>query len=269
MSVTMEDPIDTVVRGIGDSELASALGMPIERMDFPAAKFEEWFVRYPHLSYTRAIRYFCATTLMKLGADSALLDVGGGEGDLYRILRGRTAAMTVVDYGQNHEAHIRPTDFVSMNILSFQTGGAFSHVYLGHTFEHFNRDDDVLFINWLSANLPADGLCCIEPLFVGRAYAEVYSEDALPMTSHDPQAHFVRTKASAFPGKATHGMGFARIYSPAALRSRILGPAAVAGLKVSLITCTMSGADLPDMQRYDFKRRNVNYPLRILALRRS
>jgi len=112
--------------------------------------------------------------------------------------------------------------------------------------------------------LTIGGRACIEPLFVGRTYLEVYASK--PTTTYDQRSKAVTTSTSGFAGLDSNGMGFARIYDVRASIDRVVAPAIETGLQVKIVMPTMNGESLPDMRRYAFPRRSINSPLRMLQL---
>lgn len=141
-------------------------------------------------------------------------------------------------------------------------------VFLGHAFEHFWGESDIKFIEKVGNELPIGGKCCIEPLFIGQKYIEVIREGFLHDKQDDNPIRII-TKTSMFPGKVEENMGFARIYDIQSFERRIKQIAKKCGLKITIYSFKSNDKYLPDMIKYKFKRKEINYPYRMLILEKE
>jgi hypothetical protein len=261
------DPIDQLAVGIPPGEDAGSLGIVPRDVD-PEA-LEAWLREHePDLRHTRALRYFLALSCLDLAPEHDLLEIGGGGGLFRPIAAGRVRAHFVCDAAEI-DAGFPEEHRLPGNVLSLPRGArTFDRIYLGHTFEHFRGGEDTAFVRRLGDLLAPGGVCLIEPLFLGMRHLEVFGAGEPEPVAGDPSATALVTRTSNLPGNSAERMGFARIYDPAALRARVLGPAAETGLKAEILEFRGGGEWLPDMSRYDFPRKAVNYPLRALRLTR-
>ncbi len=256
------DPLDLHVRAIDDAVLV-ANGITVRNLDISAVELENAIVRLDG-DYTRGVRYYVATQVLSLHSTDTVLDIGGGRGYFYRWIEDRVRAIHVCDLdtidgkivptARQHQCSVFDLDVEVLSACKF---------YLGHTFEHLQGDDDIRLIRLLGKVMPAHGVVCIEPLFVGGAYLEVSHSPRRPF---DARAQAVTTVESDFPGNLVRGMGFARVYDVRALQERVLDTVRQAGLRAEVLAIRANGALLPDPHRYAFKRQALNHPLRVLRL---
>ena len=77
------------------------------------------------------------------------------------------------------------------------------------------------------------------------------------------------TKTSMFPGKVEENLGFARIYDIQSFERRIKQIAKKCGLKITIYSFKSNDKYLPDMIKYKFKRKEINYPYIMLILEKE
>lgn len=258
------DLIDIIPRAVKDENIECGVEcINIDRQVLEKGIKENWVE-----NYTRSFRYFLAYHIMKLSLQDNVIDIGSGDDGFAYLIQDKVNKVYVNDinickvYGSNCttlECNIFDVDIKKYNI---------NKIFLGHAFEHFGADLDVELIKKIACELPQGGMCCIEPLFLGEVYVEVFGEDS-PINMYDREAEQIITSTSKFPGKCGENMGFARIYNMASLKKRILNVAEKLGLSFEIYSFKCDSQYLPDMKKYKFKRKNVNYPYRILVLRKE
>lgn len=133
-----------------------------------------------------------------------------------------------------------------------------------HAFEHFYDDKDIHFIREIARLLKPKGRACIIPLFLADRYVECWNIDHKVL--FDASAELIVDKSSSIPGVDDDGH-FARFYSANAFKYRIIEVAKDVNLSLSIVTCRLSGCDLPDMDK-NFGSK-LNYPLRALVLEKT
>jgi hypothetical protein len=260
---TVIDPIDMWARAISDEELSRTI--PVQAVNLTCSAWEKWQAEHIELDYTRSVRYFISTQLLDVRREDTIIDIGGGDGSFYSLVSHEAGKYYVIDKGFINHKTIPPPcvfqgDATKVDLQSLQP----TKIVLGHTFEHLQGSLDMELIDVISDCLPRYGKCCIEPIFIGKNYLEVFSyRDA---SKYDPRARKIRTFGSAFPGAVKSGMGFGRIYSPEAFKRRIVSRCQCRGLDISVFSFRLRGSYLPDMEKYSFRRRAINFPLRALLL---
>jgi hypothetical protein len=259
------DPIDRLPIAASDDELEAA-GIPVRRREVDADALWEFQAR-TGLSYTLALRYHIAGLELELCERDRVLDVGGGRGAFYAVWRSHVAAMFVCDLDAI-DPRVAPSEARRGDVLEAELEHLdCNKAFVGHSIEHFVGSGDRELVRHLGGGLLAPSSVLIEPVFVGGQYLEVWN---VPIPRRfDMRATAIHTRVSDFPGNPDRGMGFGRIYDPPALLARLLEPAGAAGFSPTLTTWTSGGRDLPNLERYAFRRRAVNAPYRSLLLSRD
>ncbi len=264
MKVEYRDPIDVYPKYCLDKDLPHYM-QPIT-MQVDQAALDQWLtVHHAQANYTRLLRYYLSSTVLGLKQDDVLLDVGSGDAVYASLVGDRVSRVVLNDlaleqHGLPSHVTVAEQNVFELDIASYNI----NKIVVGHAFEHFRGDDDIRLIRFISRALPVGGICCIEPVFMGHAYLEVYS---YPTDEHyDVRATPIVTKESKFPGRRDHHMGFARIYDAQAFHERVIQTAEAEGLECQLITFKLGEDYLPDMEKYAFKRKQVNYPLRAFRM---
>ena len=261
-NIKYTDDIDIFPESISDEDLIDS-GIDVEILNIREENFNDWICNREKLtSYTRLIRYYLSTYVLQLGKQDTVLDVGSGD-DIYNsVIAGMVRECTLNDVSFQKDISC---NYYSGNIVGSKiVEKKYSVVNVGHAFEHFKDNEDTLFVESLPDLLMKGGRACIEPLFVGKNYLEVFSYKKL--CGYDASAKAIFTQESGFPGKQSENMGFARIYDVAALKKRVLLPIINCGMTYNIYSFMQNSEYLPDMSRYQFKRKNINYPLRILLI---
>ena len=219
-------------------------------------------------NYTRSLRYYLSKIMMELKPEDVVLDVGGGDDGIASKLKNIVKTIYVNDINvkkiYNSNCIVLENNVFDLNISDYKI----NKVFLGHAFEHFWGESDIKFIEKVGNELPIGGKCCIEPLFIGQKYIEVIREGFLHDKQDDNPIRII-TKTSMFPGKVEENMGFARIYDIQSFERRIKQIAKKCGLKITIYSFKSNDKYLPDMIKYKFKRKEINYPYRMLILEKE
>lgn len=263
----VKDPIDIYPRCCLDYELSGTLEPVTVQVD--NFLLEAWLEKYKETAnYTRLLRYYLSSLLLDLNEEDTVFDVGSGDMVYASIIGDRVKRVILNDISIAAEARPENVLMAEQNIFEVDFSKYnINKIVVGHTIEHFRGNNDIKIIELLGKVLPKKGVCCIEPIFLGACYLEVFSYDTDEY--YDPRAKQISTKDSKFPGRKDRNMGFARIYDSQALNERIIKVAKESGLDCKLITFKINGDYLPDMDKYVFKRKNINYPLRAMVLTKN
>jgi hypothetical protein len=253
--------VDDIMKPICASNLTSVLNYEV--LSLEKSTYDYWSKKYPY-NYTRAIRVFFATQLLDLTdmECGSVLEVGADD-DGFRInIDTDKISYYRCDNSRKtyHDSSCRKhfDDFCEEEIC-------FDRIYVGHTFEHFIKDDDINFIRFLSDKLNPGGICCIEPLFLAENDICMWEKEELIVDDGEAIYHVV-DNTSNLPGSSLMGMGFARIYSAKSLDSRILS-ILNSRFHYKLVECRIDNEQVPDMTKYKYKRKSINHPLRMLVIK--
>lgn len=250
------DSIDLYAQAIHDSEIYNYI--PHEVWNINETELNKMLNNYSNIaSYTRLLRYYLSSLVLNLNSNDILLDIGSGDEIYCSITRNKVKRCFANEINCENKiswVHLIEGDIFKANLPT----SYFTKCVLGHTFEHFRGDQDTEFIHLLKKFLAPRGRCCIEPIFIGKQYLEVFQYSSNEV--YDVNAMKIETKDSNFPGKQSHNMGFARIYNLEAFYNRVFKVSAELGFSGKLISFKLNDKYLPDMNKYKYKRTSVNYP---------
>lgn len=260
----IKDPIDIYPQFCLDEDFYNRI--KIENIKINEKELEQWLNCNKHVTnYTRLLRYFLSSYLIKLDKMDNVLDVGSGDDTYALLIKDSVHNVILNDVVFNKYRSTENVYIIKENVFDFNFEKyRINKIVVGHAFEHMKFDDDKKLIELICSKLPEGGKCCIEPIFLGRKYLEVFNYNE--NEQYDFLAKKIITRQSNFPGKKEHNMGFARIYSETSFYERVLKIIEEKGLKYRLISFSINDKYLPDMDKYVFKRTSINYPLRMLLI---
>ncbi len=260
------DLIDEYIRQVSNDSIEKITDLEIEVIEVDADSLD-LFQNNTGLSYTLAFRYFCALNALKIQETDFVLEVGGAKGDFYKLAKNKSGEYLVCDL-DSAEGRVPQKDFLKINVVELNKPIVANKIYLGHTFEHFRSNDDILFCRKLRTLLDKNGMCVIEPLFVGQNYLEINNKhESENYISSQTGARVISTQDSNFPGNKVQGMGFGRVYDLNAFSERVLDTLKANNMRVKILAFSINGELLPNMSKFDFKRQQLNYPYRLLEIK--
>jgi SAM-dependent methyltransferase len=199
--------------------------------------------------HNKPLEYLVSSTLLKLHESACIMDAAGGaDAEFIHALR--------------HMAPHKFTAYCQDSLLSGQVrdgityiGGSIESVPLPdqtfdgitchHSFEHFRGDLDIRFMREMIRLLKPNGTLIISPLFLCNEYAEIWN--IKPLGHYDEHARVIYDSTASFAGWGPYE-GFARTYSVAAFRHRILSVIPET-FKVTLYQIFMDGCPVPDINK--------------------
>ena len=253
---------------------------------------------YPH---KKALEFFFSTQLLEIKNEDIVLDAAGGKSDylitvnnfvhpsklilqdhIYPVRMPRLSSEDGIkskfysEEGINapfeHSNGVYNNTKEKNGILTI--GGDVTEILLPeksvdkischHAFEHFQENKDYLFVKEVSRLLKIGGKAVIIPLFISTSHIE--SWNTKKAEQFDKDAQLLIDETASLPGGDTDGH-FARIYSPEALRIRILDRLNELGLAWTIVDCTLDGKNIPDMSLNVGAK--INCPLRALVLTKN
>lgn len=262
----MLDAIDIYTKSCFDDEIPDYITKKVINVN--EEKLNDWINGFGNISnYTKLVRYYFSGLILDLNREDVLVDIGCGN-DLYAyVFENQVKKILLNDVGVRKKydtnAEILLGDIFDVDLQGYNV----NKLILGHAFEHFRFSGDTELIRLVSRILPKEGLCCIEPIFIGNKYLEIYNYST--DNHYDNKALKIYTKSSNFPGKTEHNMGFARIYDVDSFYERVVRIIDEEGLQGILYTFKSGEDYLPDMKRYKLKRKNIHYPLRMLLIKKK
>lgn len=212
-----------------ESEI-NVLGLEVKKIYLSSNKYQELINleilnKYKKYSYqhSKPLEYLTTMTLLNLKEGDKLLDAAGGkEGEYTR------AVMAVYEYKLTTYCQDSLLDGKTKNGITY-VGGSIENIPLPdesldgischHSFEHFQGDLDIKFIQEAVRLLKVGGKIVITPLFLTNKYAEIWNDKQ--MQKFDEKAISICDRTATFAGWGPYE-GFARTYSPAILKERII-----------------------------------------------
>lgn len=188
----IRDPIDIYPEYCLDDELHGLINSISVQVDQSA--LDQWLITYhDKANYTRLLRYFLSSTLLDLNQKDVILDVGSGDSIFASIIGDKVQKVILNDLSIEQGSIPSNVILAQQNIFSldFAVYGI-TKITVGHAFEHFRGNDDIKLIELICKALPEGGRACIEPLFIGKRYLEVYSYPT--NEQYDPRATPIITR---------------------------------------------------------------------------
>jgi SAM-dependent methyltransferase len=214
--------------------------------------------RYRKFSYvhSKPLEYLTTATLLDLTSGDAVLDAAGGSDAEYIQALMAFTNLNLKAYCQDALQQGQ----ISNNVIYI--GGSIQSIPLPdqsldgischHSFEHFQQDLDIEFLREALRLLRVGGKLVITPLFLTNQYAEIWNRK--PFETFDPErAITIFDSTASFAGWGAYE-GFARTYSPAAFKARILDRLPE-NCEAQIFEVLVDGKSAPDM------RRNHHQPL--------
>ncbi|MDF5724459.1 MAG: methyltransferase domain-containing protein [Rhizonema sp. PD37] len=222
--------INRILYPINDSEIEEAK-IEICNLEFSKSDYNNFLKspvlkKYNQLSYpySKTLEYLTSMTLLELKAGDKILDAAGGEKAEYLKALRATYDFKFTAYCQDSLLDGKSADGVTY------IGGSIDAIPLPdesldgischHSFEHFRDDLDIKFIKEAVRLLQVGRKLVIVPLFIANEYAEIWNNKQI--YKYDPEkALTIFDRTASFAGWGPYE-GFARTYSPTALKTRII-----------------------------------------------
>lgn len=215
--------------------------------------------------HKKGLEFFFSSKILAPKKSDSLLDAAGGQSNYLKAVRNNSNIQKTYLTDQIFEGQKTLEDKTSVvggDIANIQLPDAsVSLISCHHAFEHFQENKDIQFINEAYRLLRKNGKLVIIPLFITDQYVECWNIEQ--KKNFDNKARVIIDSTASLPGANDDGH-FARLYSLAALKKRILNYSENLGFGYEIIECQIDGKPLPDMAK-NFGSK-VNRPLRALKL---
>jgi SAM-dependent methyltransferase len=267
--------IDGLIRPVPFGDLG-ALGIECGILELGTDRFRRWIDahvpswrgRFGEPEHKKLIEFFTGATLLDPGPNDRFLDVAGGV-DTYV---GRLPCRGRFLHDLRLTREVRDRVGAGVSFLESDAGsiplpdGSVDAISCHHSFEHFQRDSDMQFIDEVGRLLAPGGRCCIVPIFLADRYVEVTNERTFAKR-FDPRSLPVVDPTATIAGHWSGG--YARIYDLSAFRERVLARIDCGRFEVRLFEVRLGGREVPDLSlRYHRAVTAINRPYRALLIRR-
>lgn len=116
--------------------------------------------------------------------------------------------------------------------------------------------------------LSVGGRAVIVPLFISSEYVEMTNLECFDNWDKGADSQRVFDPTSTLPGKKSGN--YARVYSPASFRQRVLEHIDLTRFSVRIVESTLGNAPIPNPRTYSkHKVSNFNFPYRALVIERT
>lgn len=264
--------INRILRPINESEIGE-ITIEISNLELSTNDYSN-FINSPVLNNYNQIAYPCSKpleylttmTLLDLKAGDKILDAAGGEKAEYI-----KALMAVSDFKFTAYCQDSLLDGKSADGVIY-IGGSIDAIPLPdesldgischHSFEHFRDDLDIKFIQEAVRLLRVGRKLVITPLFIANEYAEIWNNKQIH--KYDPEkALTIFDSTASFAGWGPYE-GFARTYSPAALKTRIIDNLP-SNCQAKIYKVLLDGKPVPDINQ-NYHQPLVNAEMKALVI---
>ncbi|WP_235115703.1 class I SAM-dependent methyltransferase [Desmonostoc muscorum] len=222
--------INRILRPVNDLEMGEInieiSNLCLSESDYKKFVSSDILSKYNKLDYihTKPLEYLTTLSLLDLKEGDKILDAAGGEEAEYI-----KAVIAVSDFNLIPYCQDSLLDGITRDGIKY-IGGSIDAIPLPdnsldgischHSFEHFRDDLDIKFIKEAVRLLRVGKRLVIAPLFLANEYAEIWNSKQIEKYDIET-AITIFDNTATFPGWGPYE-GFARTYSPAAFRARII-----------------------------------------------
>ena len=229
--------------------------------------FPDWNLHFSSPFHKKLLELSISARLLAIRESDVFIDVAGG---LYTYVGTVKAARKILQdrfISDHPKRKLLPRGVDSIESSAHEVplpSSSVDKIACHHSFEHSRDTVDSLFIREVDRLLRPGGCACIVPLHLGKEYLEVTDNLATP--KFDPSSRRVYDPTSPLPGGKFSG-GLARIYSPRALRRRVLNDIDPKRIRTRIVDLRVEGAPAPNVKS-DCHRieKNVDFPYRASML---
>ncbi|NCC53350.1 MAG: class I SAM-dependent methyltransferase, partial [Spartobacteria bacterium] len=230
---------------------------------------------YPHhvsgdYRHKKTIEFYVTHELLMPNENDVLLDAAGGQFSYLGELDCQRKILQDLVFPEGFEdARVEGVECIECDVREIPLDdGSVDKISCHHSFEHFQENADMHFIEEVQRLLAPDGRCVILPILLGSEYIEL--TDAFSFGYHsDPCAQYLIDPTAALPGGNGSG-NFARIYDLYAFRSRVLDIIDRERFGVSMYEIHIDGQPAPDLTLPIHRVASaINHPYRALLLERK
>jgi SAM-dependent methyltransferase len=260
------------------AELQSGMNglIAIERHYLSPVAFHAWLERlYPdHWSIApdvfnkKKIEFFATYSLLRIDEATSFLDAAGGKYSYAGRLRpGQNTFVQDLNFDSIAKASIgKNTTYIEASIATLPfADGSVDAIACHHSFEHLRNDIDTRFIEDLQRVLSPNGRAAILPIFIADRFAEISNDPAFSDWDSETSVH-IYDPAEALPGGKRSGH-YARVYSCAAFKSRVLDKIDRTRHEVRLLELMMGNEVVPDAALISHSSKSpLNVPYRLLMI---
>ncbi len=259
-----------------DSTQITRLPVPIASLSLEKADYFKLIATKPLHGYkkfsyfhSKPLEYLSTISLMDLRGNEHILDAAGGADAEYlkalKLYTGLPVNLYCQDALVSTTSHENGITYI---------GGSIENVHLPdeslncischHSFEHFQKDLDILFLKEAVRLLRPNGKLIIVPLFLTNIAAEIWNER--PPARFDAKAKQIYDFTASFGGWGPYE-GFARTYSPDSFKNKILS-ILPSFCSAKIVEITVNRLPVPDIRK-NHHQPKINEGMRALVVKKA
>jgi len=268
--------IDNMVSTI-PLEALEALNLDkLDRFDIDGENLRNWVASYyPHhvsgdFRHKKTLEFYVTYELLMPNESDVILDVAGGQFSYIKELHCKRKIIQDLsisdDFKDLHDEEVECMECSAAEIPL--PDGSVDKICCHHSFEHFQENVDMHFIEEMQRLLSSNGRCVILPILIGTDYIELTDTFSFGY-QFDPSAHYLIDPTAALPGGISCG-NFARIYDVYAFQTRIMQQIDRSQFTVSMFEIQIDGEPAPDLTLPIHRVVTaINHPYRALLVERK
>ena len=247
--------VDKLVMPVPFDDLSKLHGIEITYLDISSSDYEKWVEQYfptwrsrfGHLRHKKLMEFFTTFTLLDPCPNDVFIDAAGGADTYLHTLECRKRYLQDIVISQDLKSRLgNKIEYIESDASEIPLpDGSVDKISCHHSFEHFQKSSDILFIKEIQRLLKQNGRACIIQLFIADRYVEV--TDALTFKmKFDSRSRRIIDPTATLPG-GRHCGNYARVYDLTAFQERVLNNVNLAEFKITIAELQIDGDIVPDL----------------------
>jgi len=247
--------IDRLISPITFQGLFSLKGPTIKELNLSADGYRDWVQKYfpdfrqtfKNLRHKKLLELYTTFRVLNPQPTDTFMDAAGGETTYLHWLNCKRKILQDIRISSS----VRSRFGTKVEYLEGDSGTiglpdeSIDKISCHHSFEHFQRDSDILFVKEVQRLLKPKGKCCIIPIFIGNKYLEI-TDIFTFYRKYDRKSKRLIDPTATIPGRRFSG-NYARIYDLESFQERILNKIDLSAFEVLIFELRLGGEIVPDL----------------------
>ena len=269
--------LNRVIEPVQLETLHTIQSIDIERLDINVDEYQnwinyfipDWIKEYKSIYNKKLFEFFTSHKILDPTEEDVFCDAAGGRDAYLHKINCRKKIIHDLSISEKLKNKTgEGIEFVESDVGNIPLpDNSLNKISCHHSFEHFQKDSDILFILEIQRLLKVQGKCCIIPLFVANRYVEVTNKTSMKL-KFDPESHRIFDPTSTIPGARASG-NFARIYDLNSFADRVVSKIDFKRFNATVYELKLNGAPVPDLTLdCHIKVAKINRPYRAMVISR-